>query len=567
MDGCYGTRNIADRIRRQLGRELSFGRIWRTVPERCRSDPTFECVQPGGPTLFQLASERGPNVLEDFLCMAAPNMHADDYGIVEGIAREISGRRIASLLRTSFSERSVDVLAVVAWSALLHHNLRLLENLGRDVIREALMRNVLSKLGRTLRAHTELFAANPEAYETGDALKCLRKFIDVSGPTANLVREIQRQLHGEDKLLACITRVTGVDFCTYRKPRYGCTMCAYLSNDDQQHDQHMRTVHGFPMHVTPYGKSELITDHEYNPTGPHYLFLRHPYMDHVPWFDSGAWRSIIIPKSRYPPLLSLIGGAERTGSTALISIYDWFLTVTSDASQLAEPAKEWARQYNHPRMSLEEWLALPLVERIIMSGAAVTECLLGGPASFYTLLRRDRGWCSLITAYESETDCVSTVIPGKLYLGSSLVRKDRLREADAATASRILSWSLESYGINDILEISEEEADHDSFWFGGTTSSPPNIKRLKCKDCQGNDAEWKRTVSEAADQVHLHLESSPHRPIFVHCVEGVIRSPTVCAVYLVRYAGMTVDQALRHIRDVRPCHRIPEAVLLELVVS
>jgi protein-tyrosine phosphatase len=43
--------------------------------------------------------------------------------------------------------------------------------------------------------------------------------------------------------------------------------------------------------------------------------------------------------------------------------------------------------------------------------------------------------------------------------------------------------------------------------------------------------------------------------IYVHCCEGVNRSPSVALAYLVRLEGMEVDEALAHLRRVDPAGR------------
>ncbi len=40
--------------------------------------------------------------------------------------------------------------------------------------------------------------------------------------------------------------------------------------------------------------------------------------------------------------------------------------------------------------------------------------------------------------------------------------------------------------------------------------------------------------------------------VYVHCLAGISRSPTIVAAYLIHSLGMTVEEALAHIRERRP---------------
>ncbi len=42
------------------------------------------------------------------------------------------------------------------------------------------------------------------------------------------------------------------------------------------------------------------------------------------------------------------------------------------------------------------------------------------------------------------------------------------------------------------------------------------------------------------------------RKVYVHCTAGVNRSPTVCIAWLAAHRGMALDDAVEHVRTIRP---------------
>jgi protein-tyrosine phosphatase len=56
--------------------------------------------------------------------------------------------------------------------------------------------------------------------------------------------------------------------------------------------------------------------------------------------------------------------------------------------------------------------------------------------------------------------------------------------------------------------------------------------------------------TDVLDQMHNHLMQG--KTVFVHCQAGAQRSPAVTACYLMKYHGMSGDEAIRFIKSKRP---------------
>lgn len=51
---------------------------------------------------------------------------------------------------------------------------------------------------------------------------------------------------------------------------------------------------------------------------------------------------------------------------------------------------------------------------------------------------------------------------------------------------------------------------------------------------------------------HIHEELQNDGVVIVHCLAGQQRSPAIVAAYLMTHAGLTLEQAVRHIRAKKP---------------
>lgn len=55
---------------------------------------------------------------------------------------------------------------------------------------------------------------------------------------------------------------------------------------------------------------------------------------------------------------------------------------------------------------------------------------------------------------------------------------------------------------------------------------------------------WPLSAPQIAEAVELlHRELSTHAPVFVHCLAGIERSPTLCIAYLCRYQHLSLWEA------------------------
>ena len=51
---------------------------------------------------------------------------------------------------------------------------------------------------------------------------------------------------------------------------------------------------------------------------------------------------------------------------------------------------------------------------------------------------------------------------------------------------------------------------------------------------------------------YLKIHYDPHRPLLVHCAEGVSRSASVVVLFLMETQSMTLDEALAFVKSKRP---------------
>lgn len=90
-----------------------------------------------------------------------------------------------------------------------------------------------------------------------------------------------------------------------------------------------------------------------------------------------------------------------------------------------------------------------------------------------------------------------------------------------------------------------------------------NVFRLDLFDGRQKDSREK--LLQGAERIHSELEKG--RKVFVHCMAGVSRSPSVVICYLLIYRQMSFSSAYCMVREKRPLvslHRHFEAVLKAL---
>ncbi|KAJ3180849.1 hypothetical protein HDU85_003934 [Gaertneriomyces sp. JEL0708] len=79
--------------------------------------------------------------------------------------------------------------------------------------------------------------------------------------------------------------------------------------------------------------------------------------------------------------------------------------------------------------------------------------------------------------------------------------------------------------------------------------------RLKWKGIEVEDsvaADMLGFLDEAVAFIHGALQE-PNARVLVHCVAGVSRSPTVVLAYLMQHCGLSVEEALGRLREIRIC--------------
>lgn len=72
--------------------------------------------------------------------------------------------------------------------------------------------------------------------------------------------------------------------------------------------------------------------------------------------------------------------------------------------------------------------------------------------------------------------------------------------------------------------------------------------RLVLPDRHYNTKMTAEQLAEAVNIVHQNIENNP--PIFVHCLAGIERSPTVCIAYLCKYHKMELWEAANWLKQV-----------------
>lgn len=127
---------------------------------------------------------------------------------------------------------------------------------------------------------------------------------------------------------------------------------------------------------------------------------------------------------------------------------------------------------------------------------------------------------------------IDWIVPGQLAVG-------RLPSASAIP-------SLQQAGIRAVLALCAES---EGAW-------PLQIReQFRCMRCVLPDSHYlsrptAQQIGAAVELVHESIERS--EPIFVHCLAGIERSPSVCVAYLCRYQHLPLWQALDWMKQVHP---------------
>jgi len=129
---------------------------------------------------------------------------------------------------------------------------------------------------------------------------------------------------------------------------------------------------------------------------------------------------------------------------------------------------------------------------------------------------------------------VDWVIPGKLAVGRLPQDGDEVQLAKA-NIKAVLSLCAEQEGILP-PEITQN----------------PNYKcfRLVLPDRHYTTQMTAEQLAQAVAIVWENIQNNP--PIFVHCLAGIERSPTVCIAYLCKYHKMQLWEAANWLKQVHP---------------
>jgi atypical dual specificity phosphatase len=84
-------------------------------------------------------------------------------------------------------------------------------------------------------------------------------------------------------------------------------------------------------------------------------------------------------------------------------------------------------------------------------------------------------------------------------------------------------------------------------------------QRLVLPDSHYSEKMQPQDLGEVIDQLRQFITTDP--PVYVHCLAGMERSPTVCIGYLCLYEGMELSEALNFVKQRNPRTNInPEQV-------
>jgi protein-tyrosine phosphatase len=78
-----------------------------------------------------------------------------------------------------------------------------------------------------------------------------------------------------------------------------------------------------------------------------------------------------------------------------------------------------------------------------------------------------------------------------------------------------------------------------------------NVKLVRTPIPDGSADEMKAHLRRALDDLHALI--SARERVYLHCNGGVNRAPTLAIAYLRAYRGMSLDEAMRHVKQRRPC--------------
>ena len=179
----------------------------------------------------------------------------------------------------------------------------------------------------------------------------------------------------------------------------------------------------------------------------------------------------------------------------------------------------------------------PVLIRVLL--ISVVDYFLGGCSVQPLLNRLNRLWKQLWRFFQKPSSrrrsphcSVDWVIPGKLAVGSSPQPGD--------------SALLDKAGIKIVFSLCSTTED----------VLPQDVEQgFRCLRLVLPDSHYKNDIQPAqlkAAVTIIHDSVRNQHPIYVHCLAGVERSPTVCVAYLCTYQKTELWEALNWLKQVHP---------------
>lgn len=110
-------------------------------------------------------------------------------------------------------------------------------------------------------------------------------------------------------------------------------------------------------------------------------------------------------------------------------------------------------------------------------------------------------------------------------------------------ASVISPQVLTQLGINFVINVASELPDT-------PLPNSTNILYLRINILDSTHAEISKHFDEVSDMMEEIRQNGGKS--LVHCVAGVSRSASLCLAYLIKYSGMNLKDAFKHVKSVRP---------------
>ena len=98
---------------------------------------------------------------------------------------------------------------------------------------------------------------------------------------------------------------------------------------------------------------------------------------------------------------------------------------------------------------------------------------------------------------------------------------------------------------------------------GGALQLPAGVEQVRLHVKDDNQDSLLPHLDEAVKLIDQHL--SQGSTVVVHCQAGISRSPAVIMAYLIRFKGMTVEEALEVVKRVRPRANPRQKLLDDLI--